>query len=399
MHIEHLSLTNFRNYARLELSLPQQPVVLHGDNAQGKTSLLEAIYYLATSKSPYTTSDRQLIHWRTDNDPIPYARMIAEFSNQQSPLQRMEVTLMMDKASGATRFKKTIKVNNVEKRVMDVVGMLNVVLFVPRDLSLIEGSPADRRRFMDITLGQVNRDYAEALEEYDKVLPQRNALLRRIAEKRSSIAELAYWDEQLTTSGSVIISERQQFLRELESLSQQNHHQLTGNTETLTLQYQPSFLPTFEGSGQLSFDMLGLDLHRDMTAEAIKPQFAEQLEKEQRASIERGVTLSGPHRDELRLLINGRDCGLYGSRGQARTTVMALKLAEYEWMKRHIGENPILLLDEVVAELDSKRRAFLLDRLMDNGQMMVTTTELEIFTPTFLEQSTLLNVIEGQIVP
>ncbi len=399
MHIEHLSLTNFRNYARLELSLPQQPVVLHGDNAQGKTSLLEAIYYLATSKSPYTTSDRQLIHWRTDNDPIPYARMIAEFSNQQSPLQRMEVTLMMDKASGATRFKKTIKVNNVEKRVMDVVGMLNVVLFVPRDLSLIEGSPADRRRFMDITLGQVNRDYAEALEEYDKVLPQRNALLRRIGEKRSSIAELAYWDEQLTTSGSVIISERQQFLRELESLSQQNHHQLTGNTETLTLQYQPSFLPTFEGSGQLSFDMLGLDLHRDMTAEAIKPQFAEQLEKEQRASIERGVTLSGPHRDELRLLINGRDCGLYGSRGQARTTVMALKLAEYEWMKRHIGENPILLLDEVVAELDSKRRAFLLDRLMDNGQMMVTTTELEIFTPTFLEQSTLLNVIEGQIVP
>ena len=155
MHIEHLSLTNFRNYARLELSLPQQPVVLHGDNAQGKTSLLEAIYYLATSKSPYTTSDRQLIHWRTDNDPIPYARMIAEFSNQQSPLQRMEVTLMMDKASGATRFKKTIKVNNVEKRVMDVVGMLNVVLFVPRDLSLIEGSPADRRRFMDITFAVI----------------------------------------------------------------------------------------------------------------------------------------------------------------------------------------------------------------------------------------------------
>lgn len=398
MHIEHLSLTNFRNYARLELTLPQKPIVLHGDNAQGKTSMLEAIYYLATSKSPYTTSDRQLIHWRTDNDPIPYARIVAEFSNQHSPLQRMEVTLEMNKASGASRFKKTIKVNNVEKRVMDVVGMLNVVLFVPRDLSLIEGAPADRRRFMDVTLGQVNRDYAEALEEYEKILPQRNALLRRIGEKRSSVAELAYWDEQLTSSGAIIISERQQFLRELESLSQQNHHQLTGNKETLTLQYQPSFLPTFEGSGQLSFDVMGLDLHRDMSAEAIKPQFVEQLQKEQRASIDRGVTLSGPHRDELRLMINGRDCGLYGSRGQARTTVMALKLAEYEWMKRHIGENPILLLDEVVAELDSKRRAFLLDRLTDNGQMMVTTTELEIFTSTFLDNATLLNVVEGQIV-
>ncbi len=397
MHIEHLSLTNFRNYARLELSLPQKPLVLHGDNAQGKTSLLEAIYYLATSKSPYTTSDRQLIHWRTENDPLPFARITAEFSNKTSPLQRMEVTLMMDSASGAARFKKTIKVNNVEKRVMDVVGMLNVVLFVPRDLSLIEGSPSDRRRFMDTTLGQVNREYAEALDQFEKILPQRNALLRRIAEKRSSPAELAYWDEQLTSSAAIVIAERQQFLRELESLAQQNHHQLTGNKETLTLQYQPSFLPTFAGTGQLSFDVIGLDLHREMTADAIKPQFAEQLEKEQRESIERGVTLSGPHRDELRLMINGRDCGLYGSRGQARTTVMALKLAEFEWMRHHIGEYPILLLDEVVAELDSKRRAFLLERLSGDIQMLVTTTELDIFTEHFVEQSTLLHVVEGQI--
>lgn len=397
MHIEHLSLTNFRNYARLELTLPQQPIVLHGDNAQGKTSLLEAIYYLATSKSPYTTSDKQLIHWRTEQDPIPFARITAEFSNKQSPLQRMDVTLVMDKSTGGLRFKKTIKLNNVDKKVREVVGMLNVVLFVPRDLSLIEGSPSDRRRFMDVTLGQVNADYGEALDEYEKLIPQRNALLKRISENRSSSAELAYWDEQLTTHGAVIISERQQFLRELESLAQQNHHQLTGNRETLTLQYQPSFLPTFEGTGQLSFDLVGLDLHRDMSAEAIKPQYAEQLQKEQRQSIHRGVTLSGPHRDELRLMINGRDCGLYGSRGQARTTVMALKLAEYDWMKRHIGESPILLLDEVVAELDSKRRAFLLERLQGSGQLLVTTTELDIFTDNFLEQARLLEVIEGQI--
>lgn len=397
MKIEHLSLTNFRNYARLELTLPQKPIVLHGDNAQGKTSLLEAIYYLATSKSPYTTSDRQLIHWRTEYDPIPFARIVAEFSNKHSPLQRLEVTLSMDNSTGTPRFKKNIKLNNIDKKVMDTVGLLNVVLFVPRDLSLIEGSPSDRRRFMDTTLGQVNREYAEALQQYEKLLPQRNALLRRIAEKRSSVAELDYWDEQLTTHGSIIIAERQQFLRELENLAQQNHHQLTGNKETLTLQYQPSFLPTFAGTGQLSFDILGLDLHREMNAESIKPQFEEQLKAEQRDSIERGVTLSGPHRDELRLMINGRDGGLYGSRGQARTVVMALKLAEFEWMRGHIGEHPILLLDEVVAELDSKRRAFLLERLSNDVQMLVTTTELEIFTENFLEQATLLNVIEGQI--
>lgn len=397
MHIEHLSLTNFRNFARLELTLPQAPIVLHGDNAQGKTSLLEAIYYLATSKSPYTSSDKQLIHWRMEDDPIPFARITAEFSNKHSPLQRMDVTLQIDKSTGVPRFKKNLKVNNVDKRVMDVVGLLNVVLFVPRDLSLIEGSPSDRRRFMDVTLSQMNRDYVEAVDKYEKVIPQRNALLRRIAGKQSSVAELAYWDEQLTASGAIIIAERQQFLRELESLAQQNHHQLTGNKETLTLNYQPGFLPSFKGTGQLSFDVLGLDLHREMRAESIKPQFAEQLEKEQRESIERGVTLSGPHRDELRMMINGRDCGLYGSRGQARTTVMALKLAEFEWMRHHLGEYPILLLDEVVAELDSKRRAFLLERLSDNVQMLVTTTELEIFTEEFVGKSRLFNVIEGQI--
>lgn len=398
MHIQHLSLTNFRNYARLELTLPQKPIVLHGDNAQGKTSLLEAIYYLATSRSPYTTSDRQLIHWRTEKDPLPFARMVAEFSNRESSLQRLEITLMLDMSTGAQRFKKNIKLNSVEKRVMDVVGLLTVVLFLPQDLSLIEGSPADRRRFMDTTLTQVNRAYVQALDTYEKTLPQRNALLRRIAERRASVAELSYWDERLTQAGSVIIAERQRFLRELERRAQSNHHDLTGQKETLTLQYQPSFLPTVEGSGQRSFDVMGLDLHRELTAEDIQPQFAAQLQAEQRESIERGATLSGPHRDELRLMINRRDCGLYGSRGQARTAVMALKLAELEWMHDHLGEWPILLLDEVVAELDRKRRAYLLERLTDAAQTLVTTTELDIFSPDFLERAALLHIEEGQIV-
>lgn len=397
MHIEHLSLTNFRNYARLELTLPNKPIVLHGDNAQGKTSLLEAIYYLATSRSPYTSSDRQLIHWRTESDPLPFARMVAEFSNRESPLQRLEITLLLDMTTGSPRFKKNIKLNNVEKRVMDVVSLLAVVLFLPQDLSLVEGSPSDRRRFMDTTLTQVNRAYVQALDTYEKTLPQRNALLRRIAEKRSSAAELSYWDEQLSQAGAVLIAERQSFLRELERRAQSNHHDLTGGRETLTLQYQPSFLPTVEGSGQRSFDLLGLDLHRELTADDIQPQFAEKLKTEQRAAIDRGATLSGPHRDELRLMINGRDCGLYGSRGQARTAVMALKLAELEWMHDHLGEWPILLLDEVVAELDRSRRNYLLDRLNASAQTLVTTTELDIFSDSFLERSALLRIEAGQI--
>ncbi|MBZ0275648.1 MAG: DNA replication/repair protein RecF [Anaerolineae bacterium] len=400
MHIEHLSLTNFRNYARLEISLPQgKPVVLHGANAQGKTSLLEAIYYLATSRSPYTTSDRQLIHWRTEDEPIPFARLSAEINSQNSPLDRLEVALVMEaQADGSgQRFKKVIRLNGADKRVMDVVGLVNVVLFLPQDLALVEGSPTTRRRFMDDTLSQVDRNYLQAVNTYEKILPQRNALLRRIADKQASPSELSYWDEQLVTAGSVIIAGRQRFLRELEISAQQYHLDLTGKLETLILRYQPSFIPTAEGNGQLSFNTLGLDLHRELAAEDIAPQFADQLTAERSEAINRGMTLSGPHRDELRLFINNRDAGLYGSRGQARTAVLALKLAELSWMRERIGEWPILLLDEVIAELDSQRRAYLLDQISGASQTLMTTTELDIFTDSFLKRAAIWQVVDGQI--
>ncbi len=399
MHIEHLSLTNFRNYARLEVSLPfDRPVVLFGANAQGKTSLLEAIYYLATSRSPYTASDRQLIHWRTEDEPLPYARLSGEVCNRYSPLNRLEMTLMLERMpDNSQRFRKVVKVNGVEKRVMDTVGLLNVVLFLPQDLTLIEGTPSDRRRFMDDTLTQIEADYLQALTIYEKVLPQRNALLRRIAEKQGSPRELGFWDEQLVQAGSVIIAGRQRFLRELEVNAQQAHHDLTARLETLTLQYQPGFLPTAEGNGQLSFNMLGLDLHRDLSAEQVAPQFAEQLQKERDEAVARGMTLSGPHRDELRLMINNRDAGLYGSRGQARTAVMALKLSELMWMRERTGEWPLLLLDEVIAELDSKRRAYLLERMNNTTQTLMTTAELDIFEPSFLERAAVWHVEDGRI--
>ena len=398
MQIDHLSLTNFRNYARLEFSLPaDKPIVLCGDNAQGKTSALEAIYYLATSQSPYTASDRQLIHWRTQNDPIPFARLSAEIGNRNSRYHKLDVTLMLDMTSGVPRFKKSVKLNNVDKRVMDVLGLLNVVLFVPRDLSLVEGAPNNRRRFMNTTLTQVNLDYLLALNEYERLLPQRNALLKRIAERRASPAELEFWDDELASRGAVIVAGRQKFLRELEIKAQDTHHALTGGRETLSLKYLPSILPTADDGRQLSFDVLGLDLNRQLTAEQVKPQFLQDLLEKQRESIQRGITLSGPHRDELRLFINEHDCGLYGSRGQARTAVMALKFAELQWMRDQIGEYPIFLLDEVVAELDSKRRAFLLERLDGQAQTLVTATELDIFAPAFLELARIFKVVNGQI--
>lgn len=399
MRIDHLSLTNFRNFARLELALPTgKPVLLHGANAQGKTSALEAIYYLATSNSPYTTSDRQLIHWRTESDPIPFARLSAELSNRDSQYQKLDITLMLDMSSGAPRFKKSVQLNGVDKRVTDIVGLLSVVLFLPQDLSLVEGSPSDRRRFMNTTLIQVEREYLLALNEYDKLLPQRNALLKRIADKRAAAVELEYWDEQLAASGAMIIAGRQRFLRELETKARDIHHALTGGGESLSLKYLPSIAPTADDdSKQQSFDLLGLDLDRQLSPAQIKPQFIEHLAARRREAIQRGMTVSGPHRDELRLMINGRDCGHYGSRGQARTTVMALRFAELDWMREQIGEHPLFLLDEVVAELDSSRRAFLLDRLDGEAQTLLTTAELNVFEPAFLRRAHVLEVREGQI--
>lgn len=397
MQLAYLSLTNFRNYARLETALPNSALVLHGQNAQGKTNFLESIYYLATMHSPYTAIDRHLLHWATEDEPLPYARVAADVQTRRAR-ERLEVTLMIERGpDGAPRFRKVVKVNGVEKRVGQAVGVVTVVLFLPRDLALIEGAPADRRRFMDVTLSQIIADYADALDQYERTLPQRNALLRRIGEGLSQPKELAYWDEQLVEAGARLIAGRQMFLRELEIEAQRVHYDLTGRLETLTLRYQPSFVPTAEGDGQRSFEVLGFDLHREVSAAEVAPQFAQQLERERSESIRRGVTLSGPHRDELRILINERDAGLYGSRGQARTAVLALKLAERAWMGHRTGETPILLLDDVAAELDAKRREYLLERVQDAGQTLITTAELGIFPDSFLSRVPVWTVEAGRI--
>jgi DNA replication and repair protein RecF len=399
MHVEHLSLQNFRNYARLDMALPPGTILLYGANAQGKTSLLEAIYYLATARSPYTTSDRQLINWNADRDLYSFARIGAEVVNASRMLNRIEITLMEagDGLNG-TRLSKEIRVNGVSRRVMDLVGQVNVVLFLPQDLALVEGPPTERRRYMNVTLCQTDVEYCRALDTFEKTLGQRNALLKRIADSDARSDQLEYWDEQLTGSGSVVVVGRQRLLRELEVLARRVHYDLSGGAEDLELRYQPGFVATANNSGQLSFDVLGLDLNRQLSVGEIAAQFAARLLETRDEEIERGMTLVGPQRDELRLMVNGRDLGLYGSRGQARTAVMALKLAELEWMRHTMGEWPILLLDEVVAELDAARRAYLLDRVKGVSQALLTTTEPEIFTPDFLGSATRWHVHEGQIV-
>lgn len=398
MRLEHLSLTNFRNYSRLELSLPEGAILLHGPNAQGKTSILEAIYYIATSRSPWTTADRQLLNWGAESDVLPFTRISAEIRARDGVLTRVDITLLKDANGGELRFDKDIRINGVRKRNLDLLGTLNVVMFLPQDLAIVEGGPGDRRRYLNVTLAQVHRGYAQALQNYDKVLTQRNALLKRIASRQAGPTELDFWDEQLMTAGSLIISGRQQLLRELEGLAQRIHGELTGGAELLELRYQPSFMMTGTPGGQLAFDVPGLDIHRQLSPQEISEQFRAELLRLRRDEIERGSTLVGPQRDELRFSVNNRDLGLYGSRGQARTAIMAMKLAEVEWMQATTGETPVLLLDEFIAELDAARRAYLLARIEHAGQALLTTTEPDIFTPEFVKKATVWKVQAGQVV-
>lgn len=405
MAIRHLSLSNFRNYARLELSLPAAPVVLHGRNAQGKTSLLEALFYLITAHSPYTRHDRQLIHWRMEQEPLPYARVAAEFDGQQGARQRLEATLLLEsQADGRRRLRRQLKLNGVEKRVVDVVGLLQVVLFLPQDLTLVEGAPAERRRFLDTALAQVDADYLRARQAFERLLPQRNALLRRLAETRGDPQQLSFWDERLAETGARLIFARQRLLRELESAAARAHADLSGGEEVLQFRYLPGFAPE-QRAGEMDAPALpGLDLSSEPTVEEIAALYAEQLREERASSILRGVTLSGPHRDELRFLINGRDGGDFGSRGQARSIVLALKLAELAWLRERCGRPPLLLLDEVVAELDARRRSYLLARLMgeDEGpperpQTLMTTAELAVFDERFLARARVWEVRGGMV--
>jgi DNA replication and repair protein RecF len=401
MRITHLSLTNFRNYARLELSIEPGVIVVHGGNAQGKTSLLEAIYYLATSRSPHITADRQLINWLAEGEPLPHARLVAEVKGRIG-VKRVEMTLLAESQDkGGARFKKDIRINGMPRRVMDLLGQITVVMFLPQDLALVEGAPTLRRRYLNITLCQTDQEYAHALSQYERVLGQRNALLRTLQEHRrgADSSQLEFWDEQLATSAGILVAGRYRLVRELERRAQRIHRELSGEGEHLRLRYQPGFDASPTPEGQMAFDAgdLGAAALPEMPPAEIAARFRAGLAGHSRDDILRGITTIGPQRDEMRFLVNGRDLGMYGSRGQNRTAVLALKLAELAWMQDITGEWPILLLDEVTAELDERRRAFLLGSIHGAEQVLLTTTETSLLPAEFLKGSKKWHVVAGTI--
>lgn len=400
MRLNHLSLTDFRNYSRMDINVPAGPVLLVGGNAQGKTSLLEAVYYLATFVSFHASHDRELVNFLAARQPLAVGRIVADFQSSDGA-HHLEVRLIRETngISAAPRLRKEVLLDGVKRKSGEVVGAFNAVLFLPQMLSVIEGAPEERRRYVNLALAQVYSWYAQALLEYNRLIGQRNALLKQLAERGGDTSQLTFWDERLAKAGGQLIYARIQAIQELELIAARIHEGLTRNQEVLRLEYQPSFDPM----PAQPRDQFRLPIHTPvnrsgLTLEKIQQGYLNSLKRLRQEEIGRGVTTIGPHRDEVRFLGNGVDLGTYGSRGQARTAMLSMKLAEVEWMKQKTGHWPVLLLDEVLAELDTDRRADLLARLVTSEQSLLTTTDLDLFDPGFVKGATLWYIQAGRLV-
>lgn len=406
MHITRLSLTNFRNYGRLELDLPTGPVLLYGNNAQGKTNLLEAIYYLATTKSPHADEEKQMINWvamQTD-EPVIVGRLVAQVSTARGE-KSIEIRLIYERnqgpGNGRGSFRREALVDKRKVRLMDLLGQVRVVLFLPEDVQLITGAPRQRRRYLDITLCQVDSHYCRTLSTYNKVLEQRNALLRLMAEGQSSREMLPIYTEKLVQLGSRILMRRAQFVDELAREVHRIHYEaLTEGRETIRFNYLPGLWQSRPGNNGDDPEVKEWEswwqthFHEEA---AVAERFAAAVELSFKADLAGGATRIGPHRDDWQFLLNGRSLSSYGSRGQQRTAILALKMAEINWMTRQSGEVPILLLDEVVAELDAHRRALLLNYVKDANQALLTATDPAMFSKDFLRNSASFLVENGRV--
>ena len=400
MYLKHLSLTNFRSFARLDIDIPQRVVLLTGANAQGKTSVLEAIYFLAAFTSFQTHVDRQIVNFHeAKKNTLAVTRLVADYQRGKSK-HRMEVRLILEPTGiNGQRLRKEILLDGVKKAANEVIGHFNAVVFVPQMSQIIEGAPDDRRRYLNLALAQSTPAYARVLSEYNQALTQRNALLKMLSERGglSGSDQLEVWDDALTRLGAQLIMWRIEAVRQIERLASRVHHELTHGSEILRLAYEPAYDPLPKPSGQIGLKLDTVIDRSHLELDEIQAGFRARLKELRSEEIARGVTTIGPHRDELRFLANNIDLGDYGSRGQVRTVLLALKLAEVNWMKDRTGEWPVILLDEVMAELDAQRRADLLKYVGESEQVLFTTTDLNLYEPDFVEKAEVWKVESGKV--
>jgi DNA replication and repair protein RecF len=368
MYIEQIELKDYRNYERLSVEFENKVNVILGENAQGKTNVMESIYVLAMAKSHRTSNDKDLIRWDQD-----YAKIEGRIQKQHSSLP---LQLIISKKG------KKAKCNHIEQqKLSQYVGNMNVVMFAPEDLNLVKGSPQVRRRFIDMEIGQVSPIYLHDMSQYQKILQQRNHFLKMMQiKKQNDQTMLEILTEQFIEMSVKIVMRRFEFLRMLQEWAKPIHNGISRGLETLEIAYKPS-----------------VDVLEDQDLSKMKASYEEKFSKVRMREIERGTTLFGPHRDDLLFFVNGRDVQTFGSQGQQRTTALSVKLAEIELIHSEIREYPILLLDDVLSELDDYRQSHLLNTIQGRVQTFVTTTNVDGIHHQTLKEASTYKVSSGII--
>ena len=380
MRLTHLLLTDYRNIERLEIEFPERTGVFVGENAQGKSNILEAVYMLATLRAVRAEQDAQVIRRAALDDVLPAARVVGQAVTAEGPL-KVEVTLTARPGPNGPIATKTVKVNGVAKRVSAAVGRLTAVFFTADDLHLIDGSPGTRRRYLDLMLAQANAGYGAARSRYERVLTQRNHLLKRIREGAAKPDEMPYWDQELAANGAVLFDRRAKALDVMSRLAQEAHARLAPG-EHLSVHYRPRLEPLTTDPARAGED-------------AVREAFARALSSALRRDVAAGMTLQGPHRDDVFLALGDLPAAGFASRAQQRTIALSLRLAEAQFLRERRGDPPLLLLDDILSEMDAGRRDSVLAALGDVDQMLVTGTDWDRFPGSFLEGASLFEVAAG----
>ncbi len=357
MIIKSLELANFRNYETLDIHFDKGTNILYGDNAQGKTNILEAIYVSATTKSHKGSKDKEIIHFDKEEAHI------RTYLEKEDVEYKVDMHLRKSKSKGIAIDGKKIK------KAADLMGLLNVVFFSPEDLAIIKDGPSERRRFADMELCQLDSFYLYNLNHYNKIINQRNKLLKDMYFNPGLKETLNIWDSQLVSYGSKIIERRSIFAGQLCEIINEIHSKLSGGKEKLTVKYEP-----------------------DVSIE----NFEEKMKENQEKDIKSKTTSTGPHRDDFSFIVNDIDIRKYGSQGQQRTAALSLKLSEIELVKKITKDTPVLLLDDVLSELDSNRQNYLLNSIGDI-QTIITCTGLDEFVNNRFEINRIFEVTDGVV--